>query len=79
MDRVNETSQRENWPVRLGIEGFRPEPASKASAVQAEHTQRVEHTFRWLLRRFVDPEWIDARMEPRQGLDEAAQSVSRTD
>lgn len=26
---------------------------------------RIEHTLRWLLRRFVDPIWIDARLEPK--------------
>lgn len=26
---------------------------------------RIEHTLRWLLRRFVDPIWIDARLETR--------------
>ena len=26
---------------------------------------RIEHTLRWLLRRFVEPAWIDARLEPK--------------
>ena len=60
-DRMNQTAQSENWPVRLQMHGFvstlgdnceNPEPAD-----------RIEHAFRWQLRRFVDPEWIDQRLE----------------
>ena len=56
-DRVNFVAQKEGWPARLELHGVvwdsGPDPATEA---------RIEHTFRWLLRRFVDPEWIDERL-----------------
>lgn len=56
-DRVNFMATRESWKVRLGLHGFHGnEPPDEATE------RRIEHTFRWLLRRFVDPPWIDARL-----------------
>ena len=56
-DRVNFVAQKEGWPARLELHGVvwdsGSDPATEA---------RIEHTFRWLLRRFVDPEWIDDRL-----------------
>jgi hypothetical protein len=56
-DRVNFMADRENWPARLELHGLQWETAADPAT-----SARVEHTFRWLLRRFVDPEWIDARL-----------------
>jgi hypothetical protein len=61
MDRVNFTARQEGWSARLGTQGLvwdaNPTPP------QTEHTMhRVDHTFRWLLRRFVDVQWIDERL-----------------
>jgi hypothetical protein len=56
-DRVNFIAVKEKWPAKLQLNGFQwngvPDPATEA---------RIEHTFRWLLRRFVDPDWIDERI-----------------
>lgn len=56
-DRVNFIAAKEGWPARLQLHGFQwsgdADPATNA---------RIEHTLRWLLRRFVDPEWIDIRL-----------------
>lgn len=60
MDRINDQARREQWPVRLELDGLVPTDANAAPAV----TPQVEHAFRWLLRRFVDPEWIDERLRP---------------
>ena len=68
MDRVNESARREKWAMHLELHGFVP-IAESPSADELLHTEkRIEHTFRWLLKRFVDPEWIDARLqEPTAG------------
>ena len=68
MDRVNESARHEKWAMHLELHGFVP-IAESPSADELLHTEkRIEHTFRWLLKRFVDPEWIDARLqEPTAG------------
>ena len=61
MDRINQTAKHEHWSARLEITGF--EWDKNATPEQIEHTRaRIDHTFRWLLRRFVDPEWIDQKI-----------------
>ena len=61
-DRVNEAAAQGNWPVRLASWGFVPiDP--HGPEFNAEQSAQVEQTLRWLLRRFVDPEWIDERMK----------------
>lgn len=56
-DRVNYMATKEAWPARLELHGIHWQtPANPQTEA------RIEHTFRWLLRRFVDPEWIDERL-----------------
>ena len=60
MDRVNHTARQEQWSARLEMEGLIWNPDATES--ERQHTlDRMDHTFRWLFRRFVDPEWIDER------------------
>lgn len=68
MDRVNESARHEKWAMHLELHGFVP-IAESPSADELLHTEeRIEHTFRWLLKRFVDSEWLDARLrEPTAG------------
>jgi hypothetical protein len=61
MDRVNETAVNERWSARLEMHGFEWTKSSDP-AEPTRTTERAEHTLRWLLRRFVDPSWIDERM-----------------
>lgn len=62
-ERINHAARQENWPLRLENDGpVWTDPALDA-AKRAETEQRLDHSFRWLLRRFVDPEWIDARLK----------------
>lgn len=60
-ERVNFIAVKEGWPARLELHGVQwttePDPETEA---------RLEHTFRWLLRRFVDPAWIDRRLGTQQ-------------
>ena len=62
MDRVNESARHENWTRRLELHGFVPHGEPSTPAEEARTEERMEHTFRWLLKRFVNPEWIDARL-----------------
>jgi len=62
LDRVNDAARQENWPVRLHLDGFAPVDPANETALSPEQSGRIEQVMRWLLRRFVDPEWIDERM-----------------
>ncbi len=75
-DRVNYIAEKERWPARLELQGFVWDETSEEPSLQAMVREvgtttdpgrpvteaRIEHTFRWLLRRFVDPSWIDERL-----------------
>ncbi|MDB5347576.1 MAG: hypothetical protein JWP89_5953 [Schlesneria sp.] len=66
-DRVNFIAAKENWPAKLQLQGFQ-----WTTAADPVTNARIEHTFRWLLRRFVDPDWIDERL----GQQSRAQDIS---
>jgi hypothetical protein len=60
-ERINSQAARENWPVRLMRSGF--VDASTGEAVDVLNAEpRADQAMRWLLRRFVDEEWIDERV-----------------
>jgi len=63
-ERLNERSILENWPVRLERNGFVAQTVGAAGDVAAADP-RIEHTLRWLLRRFVDERWLNARLGPQ--------------
>ena len=69
-ERINQTAESEQWPCRLTPLGFEWDSGISAHE-RYEGEQRVEATLRWLLRRFVDPCWIDARF--RDSADQGAQ------
>jgi hypothetical protein len=60
-ERVNAEADREQWPARLTPDGLAWQPQADEPA-RAQALPRIEHTLRWLLRRFVDEPWIDARI-----------------
>ena len=62
MTRVNEVARREEWPWTLTNDGLRHVSLAHAYAGDPAADPRVDRTFRWLLKQFVDPEWIDARL-----------------
>lgn len=64
MDRVNETARHEKWTMQLELHGFVPIAESPSADELLRTNERIEDTFRFLLKRFVDPEWIDARLQP---------------
>lgn len=62
MDRINiEFATREQWPAQLGPDGLEwPTPPTDQ---QRQHVEaRMVYALHWLLRRFVDPDWIDSRL-----------------
>ena len=65
MDRINiEFAEREQWPARLGPDGLEwisPPTDQQRAAMES----RLTYSLQWLLRRFVDPEWINARLANR--------------
>ena len=63
MDRINRIANEEHWPVRLDLHGFLPTDANMETEVSLQANERVEQVLRWHLRRFVEPEWIDSRLE----------------
>jgi hypothetical protein len=64
-DRVNMEAEKEGWSVRLTPHGFDSEHVPEPRLSPAETEARVEHTLRWLLRRFVNDEWIETRLPSR--------------
>jgi hypothetical protein len=60
-ERINERAATEGWPVALHSAGF-AWTAGTDDATRAQTSPRIEHTLRWLLRRFVDDAWVDARI-----------------
>lgn len=60
-ERINITAEQEQWKARLGPLGFEWE--EHLSPQERSRTEsRMDHTLRWLLRRFVDSSWIDSRL-----------------
>ena len=62
-DRFNELSRSSNWGVQLTPQGFvgPVEPAVPPNQRAPDTLVAAEAALRWLLRRFVDPAWIDRK------------------
>ncbi len=62
MDRVNARAAQEGWACRL--DGDRFDWRVESSRLSREETEtRIDQTFQWLLKRFVDPDWIQRRID----------------
>lgn len=60
-ERINQTAHQERWAARLAGDGF--QPVEGDNLLSAEQTRgRIDHTLRWLLRRFADEAWIEQRL-----------------
>lgn len=60
MDRLNEAARHERWPSRLELDGF--VAAAVENPMPPERVElQIDYWMRVLLRRFVEPSWIDAR------------------
>lgn len=62
MDRVNWSAQEEDWPLRLDLSGVIWTKPDVTGEERAEALKRLEATFRWLLKRFVDDAWLHRRL-----------------
>lgn len=62
MARVNEIARRDNWPWTLTETGLNPVDPQNTLAGDPNSDPRVDQTFRWLMKLFVDTEWIDKRL-----------------
>lgn len=60
--RINEVAEREQWPWRLTSNGLQSITPNAAAPADPADDPRVQQTFRWLLKPFVDSEWIDERL-----------------
>jgi hypothetical protein len=60
-ERVNAEAAGGQWPARLTPAGILWQPDADES-VRSRTSLQIEHTLRWLLRRFVDEPWIDLRI-----------------
>ena len=63
--RFNATAEQSSWPVRLHWTGFRSQDAAGTAfgELLADLPPEAGREFRSLLRRFVSPEWIAARLK----------------
>lgn len=61
MDRLNESARYEEWSAHLEWHGLVWNSAV-TEADRAKTLERLDHNMRWLLKRFVEPEWIDSRV-----------------
>lgn len=61
-ERLQQEADREKWPANAfpGSEGLEF-PGEASDEDRAKSEARYRHHLLWLLRRFVDPEWIDER------------------
>ncbi len=62
MTRINEIAQRDQWPWRLTHEGLRLTSIGSPYAGDPADDMRVDQTFRWLLKQFVETVWLDRRL-----------------
>lgn len=63
-ERFNEEARRKGLPVRLGILGLEGSAGdAPAAALDEPSLSAAEASLRWLLQKFVDPGWIDARLQ----------------
>ncbi|MCA9026224.1 MAG: hypothetical protein KDA86_13540 [Planctomycetaceae bacterium] len=61
-ERVNSVARQKSWPLELTPFGILwSEPLTDHDRHEA--SVKLEETLRWLLRRFVDPSWIDDRLK----------------
>lgn len=62
-ERFNADARRNGLPMRLGFDGLQRADGGPPDAnLHAPSLAAAEQSLRWLLQKFVDPEWINARI-----------------
>ena len=69
MDRLNQSAAHEKWSATLDWHGFVWQTDCSEDDIRRTR-ERIEHTLRWLLKRFVEPSWIDRRLESHDDTDD---------
>jgi hypothetical protein len=62
-ERVNWSAREENWSAELTFSGLLWRQTDATDEDRRQTAARLKHTFRWLLKRFVDDKWIDRRLK----------------
>jgi hypothetical protein len=66
MERINASAAMNNWPIRLGWDGFFWGDSTAVQASEPQQQAAIEQSLRNLLRRFLTSEWIEARLRINQ-------------
>jgi hypothetical protein len=74
LERFNRTAELKGWAVRLGWFGLEPTGGSAAGGAVVEDPPEGEAAFRGLIRRFAQPERIDAVLGASPGAASSCQS-----
>ena len=61
-DRMNDAGRAQGWPVRLEMHGLAWREGAISEDERRQALAALDHTLRWLLKRFVTPEWIEIRL-----------------
>ncbi|MEZ5939879.1 MAG: hypothetical protein R3C18_00720 [Planctomycetaceae bacterium] len=77
LERLQEQARRDELPVEWSAEGLHWCTDDMSAREAAK--MKLSHTLRWLLRRFVEPEWIDARGIPQVDLGAKESNPTRLD
>ncbi|HEY2252015.1 MAG TPA: hypothetical protein VGH74_13175 [Planctomycetaceae bacterium] len=65
-ERFNDDARRRGLKLRLGFQGLEDASGGKfPDSFDSESLATAETSLRWLLQKFVDPEWIDQRLPPK--------------
>ena len=62
-ERFNEDARRTGLALRLGIDGLEHRAGTSTSEFDSQSLIAAEASLRWLLQKFVEPAWIDRRLE----------------
>lgn len=74
LDRINHTAREEQWPVRLELYGFIPTDEKADLPLSPKTSKQIERTLRRYLKRFVEPDWIDRRLNSTELPDAPAET-----
>lgn len=61
-EQINAIARQEQWGIQLDFQGFVQDSGAPVEGFSDRDQSQIERAFRWSLRRFVDPEWIHARL-----------------
>lgn len=79
LDRLQYLSRKQNWNCEVTPHGFCANTEIDQSGANTEidppTTAAIDHALRWLLRRFVDSDWLDARLGPTESRTDASLTI----